>query len=284
MTIVNPKNFDTRNDRPSSLNSLSHKISDVSDASVPIFPSDAQAELIHRIQTLAGSPANEAVLLNALGYHYLRPPLPARAESLLNWSLTIRRDNPKIGEGAVIPALLNLAALRSIQGNPHAAETLLREAFDLADQDERYRVRILRNLAGICETQGKLVEAERQYRDALEIQTANEREEAAETAWLRNNLAFTLQRVEGRTKDAEALYRENLEPHRRSNPLLSGPVDATLRNLAALLRRLGRTAEADALLQERTSLQEERLDGEPLTQAPPEPTVGDEKVTSPALT
>jgi len=200
-------------------------------------------------ESLADQPEIQAMLMNMMGYAYLQLKLPDQAEPLLEDSVRIRRETPGIPRGDRIPSLINLATLRKRKGDLGDAKKLLLEAFDLSEEEGEYHVRILRNLGGVYESLGEYANAESMYQDALKIQAKRNLEDDEETAWIRNNLAFTLKQLEDRIPDAEALYRENLEPHRRSNPQLQRPVAASLLNLADLVSNRD-TDQAEELLRE----------------------------------
>ena len=264
MNIAHPKSINTPGNRRQVPNSLGRKTFDVADASRPVLSSNDQINLGSLIQTLADFPETQAMLLNALAYRYLELSLLEKAEPLLEQSLSLRRDTPGIPAQDQIPSLINLAEVRSAQRRWEEAESLLQEALRLAQEDGGYRLRIQRNRAGLLADRQRYDDSERLYRDVLEA-LEPQGVDTAEVAWLRNNLAFTLQQQDGSSQEAEALYRENLQPHRRSAPELQRPVAATLVNLGALLQQRGETAEAEALLREGIDLQQQIHGQDPRT-------------------
>jgi tetratricopeptide (TPR) repeat protein len=226
------------------------------------------AELKSRTD-LALYPDLQARQLNVLGYVRLELEDTDKAEALLEESLRLRRETPGISETAAIPTLINLAKAREeARGDLEGARTLLDEALRLSGEDGTYHVRILRNLAGIHEglaaeddvaaeeQDGHLNEAVALYRKALQLQRERKGVEDPDLAWIRNNLAYTLEGWERPEKNEEAigLYQENLKLHRAGASGLEAPVAASLLHWAHLLLQEELVAEAERYLQESVEL------------------------------
>jgi tetratricopeptide (TPR) repeat protein len=112
----------------------------------------------------------------------------------------------------------------------------------------------MKDLAVSLEMTGRLNEAEKLERDALEIQRRVLGNDHPDTLTSMNNLAFTLRR-EGRYPEAEQLFREALDIRRRvlgnDHPATAG----SMSNLAITLAREGRYPEAEQLFREALDMQ-----------------------------
>ncbi|HYV20039.1 MAG TPA: serine/threonine-protein kinase [Verrucomicrobiae bacterium] len=101
----------------------------------------------------------------------------------------------------------------------------------------------------LLDSQGKLQEAERYYREALEKSRRVNGEDHRETLTMINNMGY-LMWAEGKPGGAEPYFREALEKRRR----LLGEADpdllASIANLGGLLHTSGKLAEAEPLYRE----------------------------------
>ena len=94
------------------------------------------------------------------------------------------------------------------QGRDQLAEVAIRKALvgQTADPDDSDTLAVRSNLAAILQAQGKLEEAEAQYREILAAHTAAS---GVDLLAVRNNFAAALH-AQGRPAEAEAEYREIL--------------------------------------------------------------------------
>lgn len=137
-------------------------------------------------------------------------------------------------------ALSNRAAVLAELGQGEAAfDELLREI----GERKGLRARVCLNLGVVRERQGRLEEAERLYRESLELAQGNL--EAMGRAW--NNLGALYHR-QGKTQEARAAYQEALRLARTGQEWVL--TAAVLANLAELTGERASLEEAIALLEE----------------------------------
>ncbi|WP_300016548.1 tetratricopeptide repeat protein [uncultured Roseobacter sp.] len=104
----------------------------------------------------------------------------------------------------------------------------------------------INNFAGIVRAHGRPNDAERLYREALEIDRVTIGEGHPEHATRLNNLAGVL-REQGRLEEAERLYREAIEIDRVAIGEEHPSYAIRLSNLARLVNEMGRSGEAEEL-------------------------------------
>ena len=142
-----------------------------------------------------------------------------------------------------------------------SAEVFLRRSLDEYDRmetpDTLSLTTAISALGGVYRRQGRVEEAETQYRKALAIseERASEDRKPA-VAILTNNLA-NLHRQQGELEDAERMFRRALRLSTELFGESSGNVAAMMANLSAVLQSRGKTAEADRMSQRAVDLHRE---------------------------
>ena len=156
-------------------------------------PGQLLATLLHNIGGLAHARGRFAEGL-----------IPARRGLSLRETLA-GPDDPAVGLDCAA-----LAALLEGAGDPEEADGLYRRAITLLDPDPaaaREAALARAGLGSVCQTQQRLPEAERHYRDALSRFTATAGRDHPQRAQILNNLA-TLHRRRGEDTDARRLLAE----------------------------------------------------------------------------
>jgi non-specific serine/threonine protein kinase/serine/threonine-protein kinase len=148
--------------------------------------------------------------------------------------LTLGRVYQSLGlESSARPLLEKSVALRRRLLGEHDADTL--ESLDA--------------LATALQDQGKLAEAETDFRAVLAGRRSVLGDADADTLISANNLGLLLQQ-EGKLKEAETYLREALEGERRTLPPDDLEILTSLNNLGLLLQAQGRPAEAEPFARE----------------------------------
>lgn len=173
------------------------------------------------------------------------------AQTLFQDALTIYHKH--FAEGTVRPVWLvatlsNLGLVKIAAGKPAEAETLLREALNLAPQitgKDRVNVALaFAHLAQARVSQGDLEEGETLYRSALEEYRKLPGAERPEMADALSSLGELL-RTKGKYAESESMLRAALEVARRLNGENSPRVAIALSYLGQLLYLKGDYAEAE---------------------------------------
>jgi tetratricopeptide (TPR) repeat protein len=205
------------------------------------FAFQAQAILDQRLD--AGDP-ERVTNSTLLGTIYLEQARYEEAEGLLRATL----DHEDKRRAAVTYNQLAVMALR--RGRLEEAESLALGASKMnrleADPSGRMAAAITGNLAKIRHLQKRYVEAEQNYRDAIDISEAALGKEHPETAKASLNLA-AFYHIRGRDRGAEQLYRraiEILEPLYGKDHAL---VLVARNELAEVFRAEGRYTESERL-------------------------------------
>ncbi len=204
-----------------------------------------------RIRTdLRDQPRIQGRLMDTMGRVYTHLALFDEAEGLLDEALVIQRPMADEYPLGLADTLVDRAWLRIQQGDPPAAETLMREALDLRraelGNDHWRTAQCLRNLGLILQHQGHLDEAEQLYRDALDIFHVTLGEEHKDIATCLNNLAYVLRRKSDYAA-AEQLDREALAMKSRVVGQGSPSYAQSVNNLAGVLYDQQRYDEAEPM-------------------------------------
>jgi tetratricopeptide (TPR) repeat protein len=158
---------------------------------------------------------------------------------------TLGRDHPEVAADASA-----LAALLDAQGKYPEAERLYRRALAIFERTygpSHPEIAVnLNNLAALRHAQGKAAEAYRLYRRALAIKEKTFGGDHPDVATTLNNLAVQRKSV-GDLPAARRLYARALDIFERTLGPSHPHVLAVLENYAALLRRMRRGADAEAL-------------------------------------
>lgn len=187
-----------------------------------------------------------ALLLHELGGVQLQAGHAEQAEIELRRALGILEAAFGSGHRELLPVLADLASLLASDGRAAAAEIFYRRTLDLLERERQPGdpeiVRALGQLALLADEQGREDEAETLYRRSVSL-AAEAGEESPELASTLNNLASLYHR-RGQWTEAESLYRRALDIRQR----LLGPnhwlVAVSQSDLALVLGRQGRLADA----------------------------------------
>jgi tetratricopeptide (TPR) repeat protein len=128
------------------------------------------------------------------------------------------------------------------------AEQLLRRTVAIfQEQEEPIPAIVWRGLASVLDDKGQLDEAEKLYRQALEVEEAEHGSNHPGIAVSLNDLALVLLK-RGNFVEAEDLLRRSLRPEIRGNE--PRPIQQRMCHLALVLRGAGRNSEAEELLRQ----------------------------------
>ncbi len=210
-----------------------------------------------RIETeLQGQDELKARLLEVMARTYLNLGLYAKAQSLAERSLKMRREvlGPRHPDTLLSLNLCGVVAVR--QGDTRTAERSFREAVEGARQalgsDHPQTLTWAGNLAGVLDMLGSTAEAEKLDREILERRRRALGSVHRDTLQSMNNLAGVLMR-QGKTAEAEELWREALTASRRTLGDDHPETLVQVGNLGELLSGQRRFAEAEPFLREALS-------------------------------
>jgi len=178
-----------------------------------------------------------------------------RFAALCTWAVSIAAAQGPLHEAR---RLNNDAAALYAQGNIEAAERLYRAALTLSANDHLLAATMASNLGALYKQSNRLLEAEQQYKQALDLRRQSLTSVRPEIAYSMNNLA-EVYRLEGRYWEArnleEAAVRalEQADPQNPDMPLF-------LNNWAGLERDLQHLGRAEQLLQQARPLAEKSGD------------------------
>jgi serine/threonine-protein kinase len=180
----------------------------------------------------------------------------AESERLYREALRIVRGAPGDRRERTVQVLQGLGMNYSQRGDEKGALTVYTEALQLASAasiGERTRAELLGSAGVTHRRLENYAQAERLYREALEIQRRLLGPKHAEVGTLLNNLA-ALMNASGRYAEAEAINREALSVRQealgRGHPLVAN----SMLNLAVALENRGDMASAAALYEEAASI------------------------------
>lgn len=261
----------------------SAKVREVSDFLISLFEAsdpdqtDGQTltalDLVRRGEANAGllddRPAIKAEMLGVIGGLYIQLGEFERAEQLLRDALAIKRDlhsSPTQGAAAattgheLVRILARLGTVLTLRGNADEAESILREAVDVAARtgDPDLEAESYANLGYALHHLGRHASAESEYRRAVEIRRHAFGDRHAELADDLHGLALTLH-MTNRLDDAEPLFLEALAIKREFLHPRHTSLSATLTALGRLyVWKLDYDA-AIPLLREALEINRERL-------------------------
>ncbi len=208
---------------------------------------------VARADALAGEPAIQARVLNAVGQVYSKLGRYDDAHTVLERALALRRTHLEPDDPAIAESAHNLGALETLMGRYTPAEGNLREA--LARYRALYGERhetvagLANDLGSLAVRQGDFAAAEAAFRQALATNRARLGPGDPEVAINLSNLAYALYE-QGRYEPAEALYLEALAIHRRYHGDVHTNVALVMNNLSTLYQDTGDHAAAEKLLRE----------------------------------
>ena len=152
-----------------------------------------------------------------------------------------------IGAGVTAALLHNLAGLSCSRGDFVAAEGFARRAVEAREDSDDFGIAM--DLAGLGDAlagQGRALDAEACYREALELYVACGQAAHPEVAYAHHNLGDVLAEL-GRNEEARAAYRDSIARKIGLFGETHPEVAATMNNLAANLADCGYRAQARAL-------------------------------------
>jgi eukaryotic-like serine/threonine-protein kinase len=175
-----------------------------------------------------------------------------RAEPIVRETLEMRKAALPAGHPHIAQSMMNLGVVLRDQKKYEAAEPLLREAIQMrrvALPPEHPDLAVaLDNLARNLHPMGQLDEAATLYQECLSIRTKSLL--AGDPRIADTMFRLGLVRIDqGQPDEAERLLREALAIQRAIR-VTAAPTQLTIRTLAELLRKAGRNAQADELLQQ----------------------------------
>lgn len=211
---------------------------------------------------LTDQPAVQAQMLEAIGRAKIGLGAYEAADSLLAWSLDIRRAEFDAPHPEIAASFMYLGYARRHQGAYEDGEELTRKALfmyeELGEELREDRASSLQHLAVLVKEQGRYAEADSLYREALAIRRALHGDEHATVASTLTSLG-EVQTEQGKYEEAEALHREALEVNRAVHGSRHPETAYSLNNLGRLLDLQGRHAEAEALLRESLLIKRDQL-------------------------
>lgn len=214
---------------------------------------------VRQLGALDGQPALQATQMTTLGRVHRSLGLYPRAEELLTGALELwqRLEDPRQAS-----ARLELARLRRLQGDPEAAEALLRRNLatpSAAGTPERPEV--LEELGRALFDQRRYEGAEAVYRDALAATRQASGERHPRVARLLHHLAL-VHHDRAEVAAAEDHYHQALELTRQLQGEVHPEVASILNNLAFLLREKGDSAAAEPVQRRAVELRERLYGGD----------------------
>jgi len=211
---------------------------------------------------LAGQPALEGDIRQALGQAYLSLERPDAARTQLERAAALRAGE---GGDALAETLKTQAMLAWNAGDTVRAEALLEQALAACSRGaagDRQRAYVLSDYAALLGDLGRWDEARRRAEDSLALQArAPGPDPARDRAVTLGNLASAEYGL-GRYEAASANYARARALLETIEPLPELDLSINLNNQALLLDRLGRTAEALPLQERSIALKRKVMDGD----------------------
>jgi tetratricopeptide (TPR) repeat protein/predicted Ser/Thr protein kinase len=171
------------------------------------------------------------------------------ARDLLLRALAIRREALGERHPSIALNLNDIGQTYLESGDLARAERYYREALDIYSADNPGRSMTVYNLGQVAEKRGDFAGAERQYRAALAGQRKHYGDEHDRVAMQLNRLGIVLYR-QGRLDEAEAAMRQALAIYRKRLTAGHQRLAVVLLPLAQLLIERGRAEDAEPLLRE----------------------------------
>ncbi len=195
---------------------------------------------------------SSAEILNALALLYYVQRKYEEAETLINKSLKILKQQLGENHPNIATSLNNLANLYQSQGKYTEAKPLYWRSLAISEKrlgEKASDIAIsLNNLANLYQSQGRYIEAEPLYRRSLAIKEKQLGEDDPSVATTLNNLA-ELYQAQGKYVEAEPLYLRSLAIMEKQLGEEHPDVATSLNNLAALYESKGKYEEAEPLYQ-----------------------------------
>ena len=220
---------------------------------------------VDRLKGIHAQPEVESDLNNTIAGIYQELGDYAKAETMYQQALTLRRSIYGNSSLEVAEVMNNLGYVLCRRGNFPESETMCRKALamrrELIGYDDLDVASSLHNLAIIIFTRGDWLGAERMFRDALRIRKnllGNIHPDVAKTL---NNLAIII-KLHGNFVEAEAITREVLSLRRALFGNAHPDVALSIYNLAKILRDRGELDAAESACREALSIRRNTLGNE----------------------
>ncbi len=202
-----------------------------------------------RVRTeLKNQPALQASVMHTIGTVYLALGLPREAESLIEESLTIRRQLFGNRHPSVAESLTDYADVQRYKGDWDQAQRLAEEALSIAREltgdDSLESARSILNLGMVHYERGEIDSAERLLRQSLEIYEAHLGEEDRQLTNVLDMLGRTAQ-ARGNVAEAERLLTRALSIERDQSGIDHPLTIQRQHNLAAFLWSKGELDAAE---------------------------------------
>jgi tetratricopeptide (TPR) repeat protein len=204
---------------------------------------------------LANQPAIQATLMDTVGTVYMRLGLYEQARPLLEGALTRRQKLDSADPGLMAGSLNRIGELLALKADYSQAEQRYREAIALRNKGvgaiaDTAIIEGLVGLGGVQAKQGRLEEAERSLRSALELERQRYGTSHIEIARTLKDLAIVIYQ-RGDLAGAIPVLEQALAMQRTLRGELPHPdTMAMLNDLGILLRASGQYPQAERLLSE----------------------------------
>ncbi|MCH9648408.1 MAG: serine/threonine-protein kinase [Deltaproteobacteria bacterium] len=215
-------------------------------------------------EAMQSQPLQRATFMARMGQIYRGNGELTQARDLLEKSLELRQRNLKEDDLKIARSHHSLSNVLWDLGDYEAARDHLLEAQGilerLSSSESMGFASVLDGLGGVAKESGNLADAERWYRESLEIRRRLLGEgDHKQIALGLNDLGWTLA-TRGKYQEANEMLEEALAIERRRFPEVSdSPLYLrTLTNLASVRRDLGRLNEAERMFRESLALRQER--------------------------
>ncbi len=201
-----------------------------------VLTSDLNRVIWEAHQVFENDDATIAAVLNSLSMQLQAAGNYSAAESLMNESIGIWRQNPKSNQANITIALTRLGNLLYLKGDEAAAEKALREAIEINDSHHGgpspYLANALTGLADVLQSQAGYKEAEVALRRAIDIRRRVSPHQKLEIALTINRLANVLS-LSGSTDGLEEVLEDCLEAFRVALPANNAVMAKILTQTAA---------------------------------------------------
>lgn len=205
-----------------------------------------------------------AYTLDYLGTLSMQMNDPSKAEPMLRRAVKAFEASGGPIHEDTLSSLARLADCLEARKNYKESEPLWRRLVEAKRGDAVQQSQDLNSLGVSLDAQGNQGEAEKLYRQALELRQAKLGNSAPELAELLNNLG-RIYYMKGQWGEAEAFYRRSIAIDEKSAD--QAPLADDYARLAPVLRKAGRDAEAKELEDKAASIQAALAKPQPVAKA-----------------
>ena len=210
------------------------------------------ADYFKQSWSLAGTAVERGVSENDLGQTYRRLKRAGDAKEWLGRAYLTWREIPRAGRNLVV-ATSCLAELYRNEGNYQRAETLLREAMNIGNNDPQSRQNIRNALADLLREEGKSQEARQLFEDSLKENGVSWQERANALSGLAD-----IDRQSGDWEASAQKWNQVLEVASEQKDAVAEAI--ATRGLASMWLETGQVARAEPLFRRAVSLIEKSPD------------------------